>query len=90
QSILQMDSSRVTVHRVGSGDETALVALIDPVIVPKPVPKPTPVVLAPEAPEPVRASGTEHAEQTAPTEPAPAETKTPAQVSGQTTAHGVT
>jgi PAS domain S-box-containing protein len=90
QSILQMDSSRVTVHRVGSGDETALVALIDPVIVPKPVPKPTPVVLAPEAAEPVRASGTEHAEQTAPAEPAPAETKTPAQVSGQTTAHGVT
>lgn len=72
QSILQMDSSRVTVHRVGSGDETALVALIDAVIVPRPMPKPTPVVLPPEAPEPVRESVTEQPAHIAPVEPAPA------------------
>lgn len=88
QSILQMDSSRVTVHRVGSSDEIALVALIDPVIVPKPVPKPVPVVLAPEVPEPVRESVTEHTAPTAPVEPGPAETttKTVAEISDRTTA----
>ena len=88
QSILQMESSRVTVHRVGSGAETALVALIDTVIVPKPMPKPIPVVLAPEEPEPVRDSLIEHPAKAVTPEPALAEAaaQTPAEVSDQTTA----
>jgi len=49
QATLQLDLGRITVHRVGTGEETALVALINPVIVPKPMPKPTPVVVVPEA-----------------------------------------
>ncbi len=48
QAMLQMDLGRVTVHRVGSGDATALVALIGVRAVPKPTPKPTAVVVAPE------------------------------------------
>lgn len=88
QSILQMDSSRVTVHRVGSGDGTALVALIDAVIVPKPMPKPTPVVLPSEEPEPVREDAIEQPAHAAPVEPAPAEAaaETAADISGQATA----
>ncbi|CAN5497207.1 PAS domain S-box protein [soil metagenome] len=50
QATLQLDLGRITVHRVGTGEATALVALIEPVIVPKPMPKPTPVVVVPEAP----------------------------------------
>ena len=86
QSVLQMDSSRVTVHRVGSGDGTALVALIDAVIVPKPMPKPTPVVLAPEEPE--RESVAERPSPAAPVESAPAEAaaETVAETPGQAAA----
>ena len=68
QATLQMDLGRVTVHRVGTGEGTALVALIGAVIVPKPMPKPTPVVVAPDEPEP--AGVTEHVAQTAPVEQA--------------------
>ncbi|HAP14040.1 MAG TPA: PAS domain-containing sensor histidine kinase, partial [Afipia sp.] len=86
QSVLQVDSSRVTVHRVGSGDGTALVALIDAVIVPKPMPKPTPVVLAPEEPE--RESGVERPAPAAPVDSAPAEAaaETVAETPGQAAA----
>jgi PAS domain S-box-containing protein len=55
QATLQTTLGRVTVHRVGTGEETALVALIDAVVVPKPMPRPTPVAVAPETPmEPVQ------------------------------------
>ena len=48
QSMLKMDLGHVSVHRVGSGDATALVTLIGTTIVPKPTPKPEAVVVAPE------------------------------------------
>ena len=44
QSTLQMDIGRITVHRVGRGQDTALVALIG--AAPKQVTKPVPVVVA--------------------------------------------
>lgn len=72
QSILQIDKSRVAVHRVGSGEGTALVALIDTIIAPKPMPKPTPVVLAPET-EPAQEPTPEPAAPVAPAEPVRAE-----------------
>lgn len=61
QSILKMDIGRVSVHRVGSGDTTALVALIGARAVPKPTPKPAAVVVAPETDEePVNEPVAEH------------------------------
>ncbi len=55
QATLQTALGRITVHRVGTGDEAALVALIDTVVVPTPMAKPVPVVIAPETPaEPVQ------------------------------------
>ena len=66
QATLQMDLGRVTVHRVGTGEGTALVALIDTVI----VPKPTPVLVTPDEQEPASEHITEHATQTAPIAPA--------------------
>jgi len=50
QAALKMDLGRVTLHRVGSGDTTALVALIDTVITPRPAPKPAPVIVEPSEP----------------------------------------
>jgi hypothetical protein len=50
QAALKMESSRVTLHRVGTGDTTALVALIDRVITPQPAPKPAPVIIEPAEP----------------------------------------
>lgn len=50
QAVMKMESSRVTLHRVGTGETTALVALIDSVITPKPAPKPVPVVVEPAEP----------------------------------------
>ncbi|MDO8978654.1 MAG: PAS domain S-box protein [Afipia sp.] len=47
QATLQMDLGRVTVYRVGTGEGTALVALIGAAIVPPRAPKPIPVVIAP-------------------------------------------
>lgn len=47
QATLQMDLDRVSVHRVGTGEGTALVALIGAVRVPPQAPKPVPVVVAP-------------------------------------------
>jgi PAS domain S-box-containing protein len=49
RSMLKMDIGRVSVHRVGSGDATALVALIGAKAVPKPTPKPAAEVILPEA-----------------------------------------
>ncbi|WP_046829597.1 PAS domain S-box protein [Afipia massiliensis] len=46
QAILQMDLGRVSVHRVGTGEATALVALIGAAVVPPRAPKPIPVVVA--------------------------------------------
>lgn len=46
QATLQMDLGRVSVHRVGTGEATALVALIGAVRVPPHAPKPVPVVVA--------------------------------------------
>jgi PAS domain S-box-containing protein len=82
QATLQTDLGRVTVHRVGSGEATALVALIDAVRVPRPVPKPTPVVVAPDEQEPTSDIITEHATQTTPAEPE-AVMETPADVPQQ-------
>jgi len=68
---LQFDFGRVTLHRVGSGADIALVALIDPVIVPqKPAPLPPPVIVpSPEAEtapaEPQAATGAPSAEPAA-------------------------
>jgi hypothetical protein len=50
QAALKMESSRVTLHRVGTGATTALVALIDRVITPQPAPKPAPVIIEPAEP----------------------------------------
>ncbi len=88
QATLQMDLGRVTVHRVGTGEGTALVALIGAVIVPKPMPKPIPVVIAPDEPEQANESVTEHATQSAPAEPARTEAvmETPADVPQQSAA----
>ena len=78
QSVMQMDLGRVTVHRVGSADATALVALIGAVIVPNPIPKPVPVVIAPDAgtatiSEPVAEHAAPAAETVSAEEPVPAE-----------------
>lgn len=50
RAAMKIESSRVTLHRVGTGDATALVALIDSVITPRPAPKPVPVVVEPAEP----------------------------------------
>lgn len=47
QSVLQMDFGRVAVHRVGVGADTALVALIDAVIVPRKIITASPPVIVP-------------------------------------------
>ncbi|MES2750892.1 MAG: PAS domain S-box protein [Pseudomonadota bacterium] len=49
QSMLQFDFGRVAVHRVGTGAETALVALIDAVIVPRPAAALSPPIVVPGA-----------------------------------------
>ncbi len=69
QATLQLDLGRITVHRVGTGEETALVALIGAVIVPKPLPKPAPAVVTPDEPEPASENVNEPPTQTAPVEP---------------------
>lgn len=50
RAVMKIESSRVTLHRVGTGDTTALVALIDSMITPRPAPKPVPVVVEPAEP----------------------------------------
>lgn len=50
QAAMKMDLGRVTLHRVGTGDTTALVALIDTVITPRPAPKPGSVIVEPVEP----------------------------------------
>ncbi|EKS35190.1 PAS domain S-box protein [Afipia clevelandensis] len=50
QAAMKVDLGRVTLHRVGSGDTTALVALIDTVITPRPAPKPASVIVEPAEP----------------------------------------
>lgn len=81
QATLQMDLGRVTVHRVGTGEETALVALIGAVRVPPRAPQPIPVVVAstvegapmhPPIPDPA-VPATDTASAAPHAEPAPAE-----------------
>ena len=67
QAVLQLDIGRVAVHRVGSADAAALVALIGDVAAPKPVPKPVPVIVTPETEQ---ASGSEAVAKHAAPEPA--------------------
>jgi PAS domain S-box-containing protein len=85
QATLQMDLGRVTVHRVGTGEGTALVALIGAVIVPKPLPKPTPVLVVPEPASESIAESTTHP---APVAPARTEAamETPAAIQQQSAA----
>ena len=89
QATLQMDLGRVTVHRVGIGEATALVALIGAVRVPPRAPKPVPVVVAstvadapPQTPvaEPV-AAATGPIPDVAPVQPAQVEAVTQAAAS---------
>ncbi len=82
QATLKMDIGRVSVHRVGSADAIALVALIGARAAPKPIPKPTAVVVAPEADEaPVSEPVTDHAAPVATAAPAvPAQAESTASV----------
>ena len=66
QAALKMDLGRVTLHRVGTGETTALVALIETVITPQPAPKPAAVIVEPA--EPVH---TVHDQAEAPLPPEP-------------------
>lgn len=50
QAAMKMESSRITLHRVGMGETTALVALIGNVTAPRPAPKPVPVEVEPAEP----------------------------------------
>lgn len=62
QSAMQMNIGRVGVHRVGTADTTVLVALIGAVSVPKPIPRPVPVIVAPDVETaPVSEPEVEHA-----------------------------
>jgi len=49
-AMLRMDLGRVAIHRIGSGAETSLVALIETAATPKQMPRPVPTVIAPDQP----------------------------------------
>ena len=83
QAALKMDLGRVTLHRVGTGETTALVALIDTVITPRPAPKPAPAIVEPV--EPVAATApAEAAVATPAAAPSPVQHESPAEPANTT------
>ncbi len=80
QSLVQMDFGRIAVHRVGTGPETALVAVIDAVIVPRKQAKASPPVMIPTArtiPEEKKLRASDTATKVAEKAEAPFEVPTP-------------